>query len=110
MLRRAVRWRSRRTVTSDDHWIKVLEREAPQADLSKETGFDVCAVTLRTTSGQALTSYGHCDIHLQLPPIAAALAATTTHFGSLRDRAKGTRGDPCKGGLSRPRSQQSLRR
>ena len=57
-------------VTRDEHWIMVLEREAPQADLSKETGFDVCAVTLRTASGQALTSYGRCDIHLQVPPIA----------------------------------------
>ena len=35
-----------RVVTRDDHGIMVLEREAPQADLSKETGFDVCAVTL----------------------------------------------------------------
>ena len=38
----------------DDHWIMMLEREAPQADSSKETGFEVCAVTLRTASGQAL--------------------------------------------------------
>ena len=30
-------------VTRDDHWIMVLEREAPQSDLSKETGFDMCA-------------------------------------------------------------------
>ena len=27
-------------VTQDDHWIMMLEREAPQADLSKETGFE----------------------------------------------------------------------
>ena len=52
-------------VTRDDHWIMVLEREAPQANLSKEISFDVCAVTLRTASGQALTSHGRCDIHLQ---------------------------------------------
>ena len=32
-------------------FIMVLEREAPQADLSKETCSDVCAVTLRTASG-----------------------------------------------------------
>ena len=47
----------------------LLEREASKADLSKETGFDVSAVTLRTASGQALTSYGRCDIHLQVPPV-----------------------------------------
>ena len=45
-------------VTRDDNWIMVLEREAPQAVSSKEAGFDVCAVTLRTASGQALASYG----------------------------------------------------
>ena len=56
-------------VTQDDHWIMMLEREAPQADLSKETGFEVCAVTLRTASGQALESYGRCDIQMQVPPI-----------------------------------------
>ena len=27
----------------DDNWIMALEREAPQADLSKETSFDVCS-------------------------------------------------------------------
>ena len=54
----------------DGHWIMVLEREAPQADLSKERGFDVCAVTLRTACAQALTSYARCDIHLQVPPNA----------------------------------------
>ena len=57
-------------VTRDDNWIMVLEREAPQADLSKETGFDVCAVTLRTAGGQALASCGRCDIQVQVPPIA----------------------------------------
>ena len=56
-------------VTQDDHWIMMLEREAPQADLSNETGFEVCAVTLRTASGQALESYGRCDIQMQVPPI-----------------------------------------
>ena len=43
-------------VTRDDNWIMVLEREAPQADLSKETGFDLCAVMLRTDCGQALAT------------------------------------------------------
>ena len=57
-------------VTRNDNWIMVLEREAPQADLSKETGFDVCAVTLRKASGQALQSYGRCDIQVQVPPIS----------------------------------------
>ena len=38
-------------VTQDDHWIMMLEREARQADLSKETGFEVCADTLRTAIG-----------------------------------------------------------
>ena len=33
-------------------------------------GLDGCARTLRTASGHALTSYGRCDIHLQVPPIA----------------------------------------
>ena len=56
-------------VTQDDYWIMVLEREAPQADLSKETGFEVCADTLRTASGQALESQGRCDIQMQVPPI-----------------------------------------
>ena len=27
-------------VTGDDHWVMVLEREGPQAELSKETGFE----------------------------------------------------------------------
>ena len=49
-------------VTRDDHWIMMLKREAPQADLSRETGFEVCAVTLRTARGQALESYGRFDI------------------------------------------------
>ena len=49
-------------VTHDGHWIMVLEREAPQADLSKERGFDVCAVTLRTglwTSPDVICSLRH---------------------------------------------------
>ena len=63
-------------VTRDDNWIMVLEREEPQADLSKETGFDVCAVTLRTASGQALASYGRCHIQVQVPPIATPAKVT----------------------------------
>ena len=63
-------------VTQDDHWITMKEREAPQADLSKETGFEVCAVTLRTASGQALESNGHCDIQMQVPPIITPAKVT----------------------------------
>ena len=70
-------------VTHDGHWITVLEREAPQADLSKERGFDVCAVTLRTACGQALTSYARCDIHLQVPP-NANLAKVTFEVVDVR--------------------------
>ena len=55
-------------VTRDD-WILVLEREAPQADLNTNNGFDVRAVTLRTASGRTLTSYGLCVLKLQVPPI-----------------------------------------
>ena len=40
-------------VTRDDNWIMVLERKAPRADLSKETGFDVCAVTLGLTTTES---------------------------------------------------------
>ena len=63
-------------VTRDDNWIMVLEREAPQAGFSKETGFDVCAVTLRTASGQALVSHGRSDIQVQVPPIATPAKVT----------------------------------
>ena len=59
-------------VTQDDNWIMMLERAAPQADLSKKkkkTGFEVCAVTLRTAIGQVLESYGRCDIQMQVPSI-----------------------------------------
>ena len=64
-------------VTRDDNWIMVLEeREAPQTDLGKETGFDVCAVTRRTVSGKALASYGRCDIQVQVPPIATPAKVT----------------------------------
>ena len=44
--------------------------------LSKEAGFDVCAVTLRTASGQALASCGRCDIQVQVPPIATPAKVT----------------------------------
>ena len=63
-------------VTQDDHWIMMLEREAPQADLSKETGFEMCAVTLRTTSGQTMKSYGRCDIQMKVPPIITPAKVT----------------------------------
>ena len=59
-----------------DEWIMVLEREGPQADLNMNNGFDVCVVTLRTDSGHALTSYGHCDLQLQVPPIEGAACVT----------------------------------
>ena len=62
-------------VTRDD-WILVLEREAPQADLNTNNGFDVRAVTLRTASGRTLTSYGHCVLKLQVPPIEDAARVT----------------------------------
>ena len=39
--------------------------------MSKESGFDVCAVTLRTASG-----YGRCDIQVQVPPIATPAKVT----------------------------------
>ena len=54
------------------------------ADLSKETGFDVWAVTLRTASAQALTSYGRCDIHLQVPPPIAGTAKVTSEVVDVR--------------------------
>ena len=37
---------------------------------------DVCVVTLRTDSGHALTSYGYCDLQLQVPPIEGAACVT----------------------------------
>ena len=54
----------------------MLEREAQQADLNTNNGFDVCPVTLRTASGHALTSYGHCVPMLHVPPIAGTARVT----------------------------------
>ena len=34
------------------------------------------AVTLRTASGHALTSYGHCVLKLRVPPIAGTAHVT----------------------------------
>ena len=48
----------------------MLEREATRADLNTSNGFGACAVTLRTTSGHALTSSGQCVLQLRVPPIA----------------------------------------
>ena len=72
--------------TQDDHWIMMLEREAPQADLSKETGFEVCAVTLRTASGKALESNRHCDIQMQVQPIITP-AKVTIEVGMCATRS-----------------------
>ena len=49
-------------VTQGDHRIMMLEREAPQADSSKETGFE--------------ESYGRCDIQMQVPPIITPAKVT----------------------------------
>ena len=57
-------------------WIMVLEREAPQADLNTNSGIDACAVTLRTASGHALTSYGHCVLKLHVLPIEGTASVT----------------------------------
>ena len=57
-------------------WIMVLEREAPQVDVNTNNGFDVHAVTLRTASGHAPTSYGHCVLKLQVPPLAGTARVT----------------------------------
>lgn len=48
----------------EDDWIMVLEREARHGDLDTSNGFEVCAVILRTSSGHALTSWGHCVLKL----------------------------------------------
>ena len=57
-------------------WIMVLEREAPHVDVNTNNGFDVHAVTLRTASGHAPTSYGHCVLKLQVPPVAGTARVT----------------------------------
>ena len=64
------------SVTREDLTM-VLEREAPQADLNTNNGFDVHAVTLQTTSGQAVTSYGQFVLKLQVPPTADTARVTS---------------------------------
>ena len=54
----------------------VLEREAPLADLNTNNGVDVCAITLRIASGDALTSHGHCVLKLQVPPMNGTTRVT----------------------------------
>ena len=46
------------------------------ARANTNNGFDVHAVTLRTASGQALISYGHCVLELQESPIAGTARVT----------------------------------
>ena len=36
----------------------------------------MCAVRLRTASGQALESYGHCDVQMHVPPITSPAEVT----------------------------------
>ena len=64
------------SVTRED-WTMVLESEAPRADLNTNRGFDVHGVTLQTASGHALTSYGHCVLKLQVPPIEGTARVTS---------------------------------
>ena len=90
-------------VTQDDHWIMMLESEAPQADLSKETSFKMCAVTLRTACGQALESYGRCDIQN---------AGSANRNSSKSDVSSGgcALPDPVGGGTSRQGSPSDVSR
>ena len=92
-------------VTRDD-WILVLEREAPQADLNTNNGFDVRAVTLRTASGRTLTSYGLCVLKLQVPPIEDAARVTFQVVGCApSDSVSGDVGGQwLQSATSRPRS------